>query len=490
MGFVSNFDIRISSLTEVTPVSSTTQGQNILPTYRIRTMAGDVEALKKGSAPEHKSVIIEKDNSRSDTAGEIPKKIKLSFPKITEVDLETDSPTPKLQNIRPSNQPWTSPKPLTLKPNRPFNAPISKPMPPFESQNMAPPPPPGLPTALVPPSVPPRPLTPPPPPRPVPSMSPTPPNPAPLPPSPNIKTMPPLPPLSRAPIYNSKGGSKKKLVLMAALGAVLTIFIAGEIWWFFLRTPGATPEATVSQNDILPPPQELQPLLPLEEIQPTVNEPGLPVAILSYDRTEVITAEGNTPSAIDAAVEGFGNDSVNSDELVRLVVKTTTSGNPGISEFTTLDDITNGLGLRIPQNVRLNLSDNFDLFVFGANSFDKKECLRLKNTAPSCYGPRLGLAIKISNPTKISAVLKSWEKTMLTDLKPLILAKIGTATSASFLTGIYQEQTIRYKNLPLNTITVEYAVVNDILIITTSKNSMLKSIDSINTLGDSNVFSE
>lgn len=280
------------------------------------------------------------------------------------------------------------------------------------------------------------------------------------------------------------------MMLLAALGAAFIIFIAGEIWWFFLRTPGTPPEATTTQNDILPPPQELSPLLPPEELLEPANELASLTAILSYDRTEIIAAEDNMAPAIDAAVESFDGDSVNSDELVRLTIKTIALDGPDTSELATLDDVIKGLGLKMPQNVRQSLSDDFDLFIFGANLFDKDECLRLKNTAPSCYGPRLGLAAKISEPSQISSVLKAWERTMATDLKPLILAKAGKATSASFLTGTYKGKTIRYKNLPLSTITVEYAVADDVLIITTSKNSMLKAIDSINTLGNSDVFSE
>ena len=92
---------------------------------------------------------------------------------------------------------------------------------------------------------------------------------------------------------------------------------------------------------------------------------------------------------------------------------------------------------------------------------------------------RLGMAIKVLDSTKISAPLKAWEKTMVTDLKPLVLSKVGVAASPTFQTGTYQNQTIHYKNLPINTITVEYTLIDDVLIITTSKSAILKAIDSV-----------
>ena len=155
-------------------------------------------------------------------------------------------------------------------------------------------------------------------------------------------------------------------MLLAALGAAFIIFIAGEIWWFFLKTPGTPPEATTTQNDILPPPQELSPLLPPEELLEPANELASLTAILSYDRTEIIAAEDNMAPAIDAAVESFDGDSVNSDELVRLTIKTIALDGPDTSELATLDDVIKGLGLKMPQNVRQSLSDDFDLFIFGA----------------------------------------------------------------------------------------------------------------------------
>lgn len=470
------------------PPPSTTSSQNTFPTYRIRTMAGDIEAIKKGGLPEHKSVIIEKDDSSLKTSGETFKKIKPSFPDISKVGLKTDLSESQPQGIKPSGQPWVHAKPLTQKNNQPFNVPISKPMPPFEQKNDAPPPP-GLPTAPTPPPIAPKPLTPPPA-RPMPPMPPIPIKPMP-PSTPASLSLPPLPPLPKTTFPGNKSSSSKKMLLIAVLGAVLLIFIIGEIWWFFIRTPGSPPETTTAQNDILPPPQELQPLLPPEETQPTaINEPKLPASILSYSRTEIITASKNTPAAINTAIEDFDSDSVGDDELARLAVKAATPDNPDISEFTNLDDIVKGLGLKMPQVVRQNLSDDFNLFVFGANSFDKDECLRLKNTDPGCYGPRLGLAIKISNIDKIMPALKIWEKTMTIDLKPLIWAKTGKAASTSFLTGTYQEKNIHYKNLPLNTVTVEYAVAEDTLIIATSKNSMLKAIDSLNPGENSDAFNE
>ncbi|MBI4118993.1 MAG: hypothetical protein HY452_01900, partial [Parcubacteria group bacterium] len=113
--------------------------------------------------------------------------------------------------------------------------------------------------------------------------------------------------------------------------------------------------------------------------------------------------------------------------------------------------------------------------------FDQNECARAKNQPPSCYGPRLGLALKTANPVQLATAFRTWEKTMTTDLKALVLSKIGNAAMPGFQTGNYQSQIIHYKNLPLNTVTVEYVLAGDVLIITTSKSSMLKALDALAT---------
>lgn len=435
-------------------------------------MAGDIEAVKKGASPEHKSVIIETTIAKPNTLPEFtPKPV---FPKIPIQSLKNGPSLPETENIKPFKESLDSPRPLSKTPPPPFNTPLSKPiiptMPP-EPKNMAPPL--DLPTAPTPLPIPPQPLTPPPSPRSMPTQPPIPPRPTlpPLPPAARATpSLPPLPPLpSKASAYPLRNGSQKKLFLLIGLGAAVVIFIIGEIWWFFLRSP-STPSETVSdQTDLLPPPQELTPLLPAEETQSTLQEPVNPPGLLSYDRTEEITQVIESKTA-----------TVGPDELTRLTIKIPA----GTLEPVTLDQIIQQLGLKIPLAVKQNLGDNFDLFIFGGNTFDEDECGRVKNTSPQCWGPRLGLVLKVADPVRIKPALSAWEKTMASDLRPLVVAKTGTSASPVFLTGDYQGETIHYKNMPINTMTVEYALINDILVIATSKSSMLKAIDSINSTND------
>lgn len=455
-------------------------------------MAGDIEALKKGSVPSHSEIkidpaIVPQNNN-----------IKLSFPKleplkqeekptIKPISMGTANPKeeiPKPIITPPVYKPLVSPPPLSPKQPQPFENPIKKPIMPPENLNQqrVQAPPLGLPTE---PSTPPRPtttpmrpLTPPPIYQQAPKLPPLPPLPVSR---PNLPPLPPIPSRQaiQMPSLPSRGG-KSKLILIGIVSVLILSFVAGEIWWFFLRQTPATEQATT--QDILPPPQELQPLLPVEEapaITDTSTEtviPAVPAGLLSYNQSEQIVSVAN--------IKTLNSDSVAENAFVRLMVEQSivdkTTSEASTSEITTIDELLTALKIKIPASVKKELSEEFDVFAFGGNTFDKTECEKIKNTSPSCYGPRLGLALKVLDSAKMNPLLKTWEKTMVTDLKPMILAKVGSSASTIFQSGIYQDQTIRYKNLPLNTITVEYALVGNVLIITTSKSAVLKAIDSVN----------
>lgn len=410
-------------------------------------------------------------------------------PKIkTQIPLRSD--------IKPSSEPFIPSKPITPPKIQPFSSPISKPIisqPKMESQQQTTYAPPlNIPTIPPAPNLPFRPLTPPPPPWPpmpttqaVPKAQ----KPAAIPP---IRGFPPAQQIGIPQSEFSKP-KKGKLIAIVVVSVFILTFIAGEIWWFFLKGETARTE-TQSNSGILPPPQNVEPLLPEGSSAATeiiVEEQNIPSAVLSYEKFETI-------DLVDLPdVGGFAD----TDELVRLVVKFSaeqteqTGGDEvGASGSKNMEGNRNAdiasaakkLKIKIPASVSVLFLEDFDLFVFGGGSGDREKCVSARITSESCYGPRLGMAVKVSDSQKALSALKIWEKTMVSDLKPMILAKAGSQASSAFLTGTYKGQTIRYKNMPINTTTVEYVLADDILIITTSKSSILKAIDNLPVADETN----
>jgi len=92
-------------------------------------------------------------------------------------------------------------------------------------------------------------------------------------------------------------------------------------------------------------------------------------------------------------------------------------------------------------------------------------------------GPRLALVVKINDPNQTEKIMKAWEKTMPDDLKWLFLQEPGSPSTDSFQDNLYKNISIRYLNFPDSALTIDYAIVNDLLIITTSKESMYEIIN-------------
>ena len=507
-------------------VLTTPQKNSTAYTYKIRTMADDIAALKKGENPTGSAVTMEPPPKITAPAitptpqTKIKKEIavpekkpefKPAFPEIIFTEPKKSEPPraiPPIGQIKKKEETakvfeFPGPPPSQARP--PFAGPINPPFQPHQApQTLEKPRP--LVQKMEPstqqnfPPMPPRPMSPPPslpplPPLPPRPFSPMPPLPTrPITPSspitggapmnlpsanfPSTSTPPALPPL---PAISGSRTKKRGMIILLASAAVVVIFIIGEIWWFFLKPAAAPPTPTNETNNILPPPQELQPLLPPQATSPVQETPTLPIALLSYDRTEIVNAGSISPAEIAAAINDFDTTTIGADKLVRLVIKIENTGNsldqnqPSLNAIATLADIAAGLKLKIPLSIKDELLDDYDLFIYGSSEFDKEICQTYKNSAPSCSGPRLGLALKTNGEIKINSAAKIWERTMAGDLKTLVLAK--TTSSGQFQTGTYQGQTIRYKNSPISAITIEYSLVNDILIIGTSKSSTLKAID-------------
>jgi len=377
-------------------------------------------------------------------------------------------PLPPIKPLMPLRPPITPPAPMT-------------PPPPLASARSFSPP--------APPQAPPLPINSPPPSRAMPPRLPPIPSastllPA-IPPLPPIPTLPPLPKPQET--FKPK---KSKIIILALLAFIVLVFIIGEIWWFFLREKPQTAPATgtnellpepssENMNNLLPPPPESgAPSTNLAPEESTMTEAIALPDLLKFDRSEIITVDSIDAVAIAKALSNLSSINLKEDELVKITLQSISTP-VAMVEFS---DLASALKLKLPSAVKEILnSGDVNLFVFGANAFDKDICRSNKNNTPSCFGPRLGLVFKPSQSVGLDLALKSWEKTLVNDLKALILAKIGSPATTVFQSGTYNNQSLRYKNLPLNTITIDYALAGDLFVLTTSKSSMLRAIDALPT---------
>jgi hypothetical protein len=119
------------------------------------------------------------------------------------------------------------------------------------------------------------------------------------------------------------------------------------------------------------------------------------------------------------------------------------------------------LRINIPSYALAELKENYNLILYSQNG-----------------KTRLGLITEIENAENLKEQLRFWEETMFNDLKNMFLGEIpkGAATS-KFNDNIYKEIPIRYINFPEPDLTIDYAIINNLFVLTTSKESMYKIID-------------
>lgn len=134
------------------------------------------------------------------------------------------------------------------------------------------------------------------------------------------------------------------------------------------------------------------------------------------------------------------------------------------TEFLSLMEITKELNITIAPYALSELKNNYTLVVYAQN--DKRH---------------LGIITEIENESNLKDQLRFWEKTMGDNLQNLfIIEKPESPTTTNFQDNIYKNIAIRYINFPKPELTIDYAVSNDLFILTTSREAIYKIIDNFN----------
>jgi hypothetical protein len=247
------------------------------------------------------------------------------------------------------------------------------------------------------------------------------------------------------------------------------LFIGGEIWWFFIRPSREEPPP--SEEASLPDPEDALPVP--EDEEPAPSGPTLAAALLAYDEVQSISLSSASVNDVLEGLEQASNKPFSENSLVRLSF---TVREGATERELTREELSAALGLALPAQVAAQLESSVQVFLLPRNVFDETTCEKAGNASPGCAGPRLGIAIQTTESAALDASLRAWESTMVRDLQGLILSEV-TSTAGPFLSGTYRNTTIRYRNLPLPTTTIDYALSDGIFLITTSKSSMYAALD-------------
>lgn len=131
-------------------------------------------------------------------------------------------------------------------------------------------------------------------------------------------------------------------------------------------------------------------------------------------------------------------------------------------EFPISSEIVSGILENFPETVLDKLSEKYNLMAYLQGN-----------------SPRIGLILEISDKNGLAILLKENEGYLSEIFSGLYFDKteIGKAASENFNETVYNNAVIRYKNFPVHTSAIDYAILDNFLLISTSKDSMLNLID-------------
>ena len=140
--------------------------------------------------------------------------------------------------------------------------------------------------------------------------------------------------------------------------------------------------------------------------------------------------------------------------------------------------LSKALGIKLPETILSSLEENYNFLIYLPDGREKVSCQQSLINQPECFGARIGLVIKIKDG-KIDSVKNELNREKMDNLaddwSPLFLfSPLNHSTSSE---TIYHNVKARYINLPISTMTLDYAIIDNYLVVVTSKNFLYQVVD-------------
>ncbi len=222
-----------------------------------------------------------------------------------------------------------------------------------------------------------------------------------------------------------------------------------------------------------------------------ISEQPPPKALIQTIETETIELSGLGYDDLRPKIDALAETKFLPESLAYIPIKFSTGKE---TRYLTLLEIFEVLQIDAPPI--LYDHKNFTLYLYSQGIEARKLCDEAGIVSLSCYGPRIGIVIQFpaldeGALTKDIAfsVMKEWEKTIIDDLGPLMLAlptKTGPASpsglrgaSAQFARGKYKNFDVSFVNLPISTTSLDWILTDTHLIIATSKDAARAAVDAL-----------
>lgn len=241
---------------------------------------------------------------------------------------------------------------------------------------------------------------------------------------------------TKLPKVTKPSKKRKRKILVPLITIVIILLVVGGViyWWNYLRVP-----------------KEEEPKIEKQELE-------IPVSLIEVDVSGTVEIKEGEDEALFGKLKERAAQEQEQGTFQRILIK-----NIGLEKdhFLSFQEIAEILYINIPLNILNSLTEEHTLFLYS-----QKE------------GNRSGVIIKVRDTQNLADYLKFWEETMETDLALFFLdKKINESIDEEFKDNIYKDIDIRYLNFPDPSLTIDYVVVENYLIITTSREGMYGVID-------------
>lgn len=215
------------------------------------------------------------------------------------------------------------------------------------------------------------------------------------------------------------------------------------------------------------------PALPTQKI----NEQPLPEPLIKSNITKIIEVTNLEYNSLKPKLDALKKSNFPPGSLAYIAVKYASETE---IRYLTLTEIFNVLQIDTPQI--LNDYKDFTLYIYSPDLEAKNLCAQANILDESCYGPRMGIVIKLSaagegilTQKTASSIMQEWEKTIIDDFLPLMLSTpqkpADYIAEQSFSVGEYMGFESHYINLPIHTTSLDWLLSDSRLIIATSKDA-------------------
>jgi len=264
---------------------------------------------------------------------------------------------------------------------------------------------------------------------------------------------------------------------LVLIGLLVVLVVAGAggffYWWNYIRvvTPITHYECQAYQCVSVEGEGEDQ-CQTNQDCEPT--EPAVPSSLIPVDGTETIELNVEEQDLLSSKIDEVILGGQTAGSLERILVKLVIAQEKRYASFS---EFVNMLNMVVPDDLMV---DDYTVFVYRPEDNEAELCQDAGIEDERCYGSRLGLVIKSTDIETTRSAASAWEETLVSNLSSFILAQVSDSQEIGFQSDpnpSYLDSGIRYKNLSISPITVNYAFNDNLLIISTSKHSLYQALD-------------